>query len=475
MKPYPFQQAAIEYAFEWSTTARPGDRLLIASPTGTGKSVMELHLQSLLGATIVTPKVEIIDGMVAKGADRSKCSTPITLRNRLLEGSVDPPSLLIFDEVHHHSAESWKQIDALCGMCPSIGFTATPYRGTPKGTAEFREAWGEALWAITLPEAVANGYLSFPVCRVVPILDDDTVNVVNGEFQLSDVEERTIDAFEEIAKLCYFDRPTMVAMPGTKSAAELTRYLESNGIPAVCVVGETSAEDRRAAFDACISRTAILVQVQVVSEGVDLPIRRLIDCSPMMSPVRWVQQLGRITRPTDVAPEYICTNRNLLRHAYLLEGVLPTSAVLAAQDAFPGSKRQGIRVVGLEGLGRFKGSEVPLASGLKALSYSLSRVDGHHVTEYFALTVPTSPDVLWAKKIDVRESDGQRTYGTWQRCEAPNGVEGFASLAPRDLSDKQRAWWARQAGRFGLDANAKVNRKTFPVLPVLSSLGMRIG
>ena len=118
------------------------------------------------------------------------------------------------------------------------------------------------------------------------------------------------------------------------------------------VVGGTPGEQRRAAFAATAARRAALVQVSVVSEGVDLPgLRRLVDCRPTLSPVYWLQCLGRIRRPVpsgEPPPEYICTNRNLSRHCYLLEGMLPLAAVREAQGAFETpSRRMGIRVVGL--------------------------------------------------------------------------------------------------------------------------------
>ncbi len=58
-------------------------------------------------------------------------------------------------------------------------------------------------------------------------------------------------------------------------------------------------------------------------------------------------------------------------------------------------------------------------------------------------------------------------YGKWQRCDPPEDVKGFASLPPKTLSDKQRAWWKQCAAGRGLDPNAEVTRKVFPALPVL--------
>lgn len=504
-----YQQTAVDYAVDWANHAERGKRLMLAAPTGTGKSFVELALQErIAGSILVSPRIEIIDGLlnkigiksihtttdwVVEQAERCNIYTPIRLRNQLLAGEVKAPPLLILDEAHHDSAESWQDLHLLCGYPPAVGLTASPFRGTPKSTATFRREWGEPVWVLTFPEAVERNVLSMPVCTTVPLVDDDLIEVSNGELVAKQVNEAVAGRLEAAADLVVnglegrgsewkgpegkdcFDTPTMFAVPSLECVESLRIVLESKGIHGAVVTGKTPYSERQTAFRACLECKAVLIQVAVVSEGVDLPIRRLIDLSPTLSPVKWLQQFGRITRPGGHS-YYTCTNRNLLRHGYLLDGCLPPSAMQQAQAVFPPSTRSmGLRAVGLESVGRLKPADIPLKGGLKALLYAMSSMEGHKRTDYCVIVHPIKEDILWARKDSLRsEQTGELVWGKWYRCEPPTELTGFASLPPQPLTDKQKHWWMRAAASWGLDAGAKINKKQFPVLPVLMDLRARL-
>lgn len=484
--PYPFQQVGIDHAVNFLRNAQRGERQLYAAPTGCGKSVVELCVQAALeGSWIVTPRDEIIAGMMQKlgdpdgdSLDRRIC-TPVKLRNRLLDGRVPHPDHLIFDEGHHHSAETWQQITLLTGMAPSVAYTATPYRGSSKGTREFLEHWGEPTWLITYREAVNAGYISMPSFSVLPLVDDDIVDVRAGEFDVTSLEGVTVDRLgdaADAAKQWYkdgkWDRPTIFAMPSSRLCADLGKEFGARGLPIATVSASTPRSLRQGIFRAVEAGVVALAHINIVSEGVDLKLRRLVDMAPTMSPVKWVQQLGRITRPTDVQPEYICTNRNILRHAYALEGVVPPGAAQEAERAFPSTSRSHSRVLGLEAIGRFKPTTVKLSSGVTCDFYCLSVPVESCVVEYCVVVHPLMAP-LWASRINVPSDAGKR-YGTWRVTQAPEAVRGFASVGQNAISSKQSAWWQRSAARFGLDPTQEVTRKNFPILPVLNDTGVRL-
>lgn len=496
LQPRQYQKVAADDALRFLRNAAPGARRLYAAPTGTGKSVMELAvLEGDAEAWCVTPRVEIMRGMLDKlglpaddmsedevhsYGERERIITPTRLRNRLLAGVMGAPGRLVVDEAHHDIATTYQQVHALCGRAPAVGFTATPFRGTPKGTTAFREEWGDPVWVLTLKEAVACGALSFPTVKMLPLVDDDQIEVRNGEFAVKACEEAVTErlgaaAAWAAANLCcmqgFLDMPTMACLPGTESCHSFVAALKANGVQAFAVTGKSSFEHRKLAFASCLRRESVLVQVYVVSEGVDLPVRRLLDLSPMISPVRFLQQFGRITRPGGV-PEYVCTNRNLLRHAYLLDGALPGHSLKEAQSSFPAPAcgRAALRVIGLEAIGRLRAVELPLSSGLTGLMYCVSAVLGHRVTEYAALVHPARAEVVWATRTNFREGGTTAQYGRWARCEAPDGLEGYASINGSPVTEKQAAWWKKSAERHGLASGVKVNRRQFAALPVLSDL-----
>lgn len=485
--PRPFQVVAADHAEGFLRGAEQSAKQLYAAPTGVGKSVIERLVQERMGPEcwIVSPKEEILSGILEKAGltgdyYQHSMSTPIMLRNKLLRGELRHPKYLIIDESHHHNAETYQQLDLLTGLAPAVGYTATPYRGTPKGTREFLDRWGEPIWLISYLEAQQEGYISMPEFKVLPLVDDDIVEVHAGDFSVTSIDAATVDRLGDMAAHCKqwydgrWDRPTVFAMPSTAACKRLQLELGSRGMPAAIVNAETPSAERYNIFRATEAGLVALLHINVVSEGVDLKLRRLVDMAPTLSPVKWVQHLGRITRPTDTPPEYICTNRNILRHAYILEGVLPPAALLDAQAAFPQTERAGItRVLGLEALGRFKPTTIKLLTGLSAHVYALSVPVGPMVVEYCVVIHPAK-EPIWATKVNGRNDDGTRSWGSWRACAAPNDVQGFSSVAPKALSEKQLAWWSRSASRFNLDPTQEVTRKNFQVLPVLADLGVKL-
>lgn len=494
-----YQTLAVDDIVEFFATAKPTHKRLYAAPTGSGKSVVEIAAQERLGdgAWILTPRLEIIAGLLDKlGVDveplsedatiqaawARRITTPIRLRNTLLRGEVAEPAQLIIDEGHHDAARSYQDLHLLCGHAPAVALTATPFRGTPQGTAFLRETWGEPVWILTYREAMQRGVIAVPVAETWPLVDDDIIEIERGELVASRVEAETKSRLEQAARMAAdrfyrgaWDRPTMFSLPSRETAGLLAAVLTAAGCPCLAVEGDTPHAERQSAFRSAVECRAALAQIDVVSEGVDLPIRRLIDLRPTLSPVKWLQQLGRITRPSEMPPHYICTNRNLLRHGYLLEGCLPSAAIKASQAAFCGpGKRAASRAVGLEAIGRFVPNAIPLVSGLVATGYAVSTTNGFDRTDYFVIVHPTKADAIWARKRSVVQEDGTKQWGKWERCEPPSDLEGFASARPSPLTDKQQDWWDRAAKRHGLDPEAEVNARTFSALPVLADLRLKL-
>lgn len=497
--PHPFQIPAIEHADAFLDTATPDSKQGYTSPTGSGKSIMQLELQQRRLAKgknhwIITPKDEIIVGMLQKlGVEDAehadsynyKISTPIRLRNAIMRGDILPPEELTFDEAHHVEANSWEQLHMLTGLAPATAWTATYFRGNPRGTAEFREHWGEPEVVISYEEACAEGIISNPSFSTVPLVDDDIVDISSGEFNVTSIESATVDrlgdAADHIAQ--YYgtqadgsqgwDMPTMVAMPGTATMVRMHQEMLKRGLPCAYVASGVPKEERWPIFKAVEAGVLALLHINVVSEGVDLRIRRLVDLAPTMSPVKWTQQLGRITRPWDKVPSYVCMNRNLMRHAYILDGAVPTRSLVEAEKVFPQSTRPAVRALGLEAIGRFKPTKFQLVDGLTCQMYTLKVPIERMVVEYVCVVHPRRAP-YWFSKVNGTKEDGSRDWGEWRVSDAPSSLRGFGSVGEKALTDKQTAWWERSAVHFGLDPTQKVDKKNFPILPVLVATGVRL-
>lgn len=495
---------------------------LFSSPTGTGKSIIEiLLLQAIESSILVTPRIEIIAGILEKMGhwveDSSNAEiislasdyglyTPIRLRNILAKGELPfHPDLCIVDECHHDLADSYQDITMYLNGTPKVGLTATPYRGTPKGTAAFYEQWGDTINQImTLKAAIEDGYCTLPLTTLWPMVDDDIIEVTNGEISskaadivISDRIEALVDRVKAFycKKSRLWDKPTMFALPTTNLVKQLVTALNQRGLPAVAVTQDTKRSSRASAFQNVINCSQVLVQIDVISEGVDLPLRRLIDCRPTLSPVKWVQQLGRIMRPVnrklvflqsgqvekqiDLSdfPEYICCCRNLERHCYLMEGLIPNSTIKEAQEIFgKPSKRTGIRAIGLEGLGRFVNTPVDLMNGLTVTTYNLVHVDQFKRTEYFVLVHPSNSEPVRARREISRNEDGSFNWkgSKWSLIESIPDLKGFQSATPYPLTDNQRKRWNQWAEPLGLNPHREVNARNIQVLFFLRETGFKL-
>jgi len=477
---------------------------LFSGPTGTGKSIFELLLlNEIEDSILITPRIEIIRDMLEKSGifadtvdeivttgQQFGIYTPIRLRNILARGTLPlRPSVLIVDEAQHDLAETYQDIIMYLNYCGKIGATATPYRGTPKQTQKFMKQWNNKVHPlITLRDASTQKYISIPEPEIWPLVDDDEITVENNEFRSNSVTSFTFDRIKVIAECSrrFWDRymqswdiPTMFAVSTKEMVGRLVQCLREQGLPAFGVTQSTSKKARNDIFDATIGCRCGLVQIDVVSEGVDLPIRRLIDVKPTLSPVRWLQQIGRITRYSpDMLPHYVCCCRNLERHGYLMEGMIPNDKIVEAQESFnKPSKRSGMRAIGLENLGKFKPANVHCSNGITAFLYNLVQVQGYHRTEYCILVHPNSMETLKAMKTVPRNEDGTYDWkkARWTAINDIPDLTGFASAHTNQLTDNQAAWWKRDCETFGLNPHREVTNKNFQVLPLLADLSRQYG
>jgi len=494
----PYQLEAVTDAVEFATTAAPGSRRLYTAPTGTGKGTIQLEVQKQLHEQgikchIITPSREIADGY----AERTGVTLPedidvytrIKYRNLVVSGQIEPPAVLIVDELHHE-VDGNVVTDHLAGFMPGttwLGYTATGFRAVPKMTQKLWRDWGKPHVILTIGDAVRQGYMNLPDIELMPLVDDDLIEVTNGEFVIRKADGITKPRLEAIAEVCRDARgpaPLMLALPST----ELVRvfcdnYAELVGVPCLPILQDTGYLERREIFELVEKQEAILVQINVVSEGVDLPwLRTLVDAKPTMSPVRWLQTMGRICRPHETQSRYICTNRNLERFAYLLDGMLPPAQIAAAQQAFDGpSTRSGNRAFGLETVGKFKALPFPCKDGLQGNLYFVTQTRAQEsgsalIEQWGVIVLPHLADPLTVRRVYERSSLGEVKWNKWELANTPEDFCGYATVQRRykQPTPRQLAWWRRSAGAYGLDNATDPDARGFEILPILNDIKLRI-
>jgi superfamily II DNA or RNA helicase len=516
-----YQEDAVAFAAERVLTRALNEnglpRTLFSSPTGTGKGTIELALLRELrcghgiDAVILTPSLGILRGFLERcGATPDELEqsedklaamgeaigvhTPIRYRNQVLKGERTSADVFICDEAHHQT-DHGEVSGLLFTISPEsiwVGYSATVYRGTPKGTRDLRAAWGEPYCVLTIPEAIRRGFCALPRMRVQPLTDDDRIEVRNGQFVAAAVDKEVGSRVRETALVAYREwqgpskgkgqpTPTCLVVPSTDVAHLVVDVTRTSPVPFLFIGQHSTSEHRMRAFEECRAGRAIMVVIKVLAEGVDTPwLRAMVDASPTLSPVEWTQRVGRIMRPGAERPRYVCTCRNLERHAYVMEGAIPRQVVADAQQAFPEpTNRSAMRAFGLESLKKFKQIDVPLKGGLRSHAWVLFSVDEETAkeTQYVAILHPTKAETIVASRQNVVEADGTRGYGHWEKCEVPEDLVGFATAPFRKgCSDKQKQWWRTDAGNYGLDPGAAdtITARQFFVLPALKQLGVKL-
>lgn len=493
-------QLALKFASE--NRNNPLARLLIAAPTGTGKSYLLLRLRdAIANSIIITPSIDVIIGFLEKLNETiplgdeaifalawsHRITTPLRLRNMMIAGKCDvTPDLILLDEVHHDLAASWQDLHTLC-QCPAVGVTATPYRGTPIGTAQLRREWGEPRWLISEKDAMDQRHIARPIMETWPLVDDDLISVSNGELVASQVTAATRDKLDHLLELSrpLFEesgkpkRATVFSFPDGKTAEEFFQKADTLGLCVCMIRQDTPRIIRQVALERAANGSHALVNVRVVGEGVDTPFRVYVDASPTLSPVLWRQRLGRCMRPTEDGeepPRYICTNNNLMRHFYLLDGAMPTGYLAASIAAFNKfTERAGSRAFGLESLGKLRPTEVQLVNGLRVHCYAVTQMIENRQQQFFVIVHPAVTRPVWARRVNTRNGE-EMAYTKWELCDAPSELAGFKSVSAGAISIKQAQWWERANGgakAFGI-ATQQPNNKQFQILPVLANIGVKL-
>ncbi|MEN0067812.1 MAG: helicase-related protein, partial [Myxococcota bacterium] len=175
----------------------------------------------------------------------------------------------IADEAHRIEGPSTRLVSRKLQSQVAVGFTATPFRADDRGL----QTWDRVVYAYTSHDAVRDGVLvPFRVVRAEAAddVDDLTERWVQQAQGPGIVSALTVDDAEALAS-----RLGALAIHGRQSQAERQRRinaLRSGAVPC-------------------------LVHVQLLTEGVDLPwLKWLVLRRPVKSPVRLVQEVGRVLR-----------------------------------------------------------------------------------------------------------------------------------------------------------------------------------
>lgn len=336
----PYQQQAIN---DLRAAFRNGAKApLLVAPTGAGKTVIFSAIAAATAAKgrnglILVHRRELVTqasrkltdagvahGIIAAGMDGANASIQVasvqTLIRRL-QKITTPPDLIIIDEAHHAAAGSWQVIINNWPDVPLIGVTATPCRLDGKGLGNVFDTLIEGPSVQMLTSA---GYLSPARIYAPPMVADlSGLKRRAGDYaidQAADAMTRptvTGDAIKHYRTLAG-DQQAIAFCCSVNHAESVRDSFATAGINSELLLGNTS--DRDAVVNRfAIGETRILVTVDVVSEGFDIPTA---GCAILLRPTQslglYLQQVGRVLRPAPGKAHAIILDHvgNVTRHGW---------------------------------------------------------------------------------------------------------------------------------------------------------------
>lgn len=313
-----------------------GDRhLYLSMPTGTGKTrVMGeltrrarrggrvlgvVHTRELVAqlAAGLSAGADEAAGIVMAGADDPGAGIVVgsvqTLRGARLDAALaaGPVKLLLIDECHHVTPRNGYAtlIDRVKAACPGvvvIGVTATPYRAD---RARMTDVLPRCAFERSIVEMAAAGWLAPLAWSSVQLDGLDLSSVRTGQvdgdadYQVDELaaavrQPGIVEATAALTTPLLGDRLTVVFAADVAHALALADAYRTAGLTAGAIFGAMPADERaRLLADWRTGRVQVVTSVATLLEGFDLPaLGAAVIARPTMSPGRYVQQVGRVSR-----------------------------------------------------------------------------------------------------------------------------------------------------------------------------------
>jgi len=317
-------------------------RPLLVFPVGSGKTVMFSYFSSEVAkkgkrTLILAHRNELLDQVSETlgkfdvrhtfiAADRyydyrvnTHVGSVFTVAKRL--DSLPEYDVIIVDEAHHSTLNTtWGKILARYPKAFVIGVTATAWRLSGESLGDI---YDDLIVGPSVADLIARGFLS-PYRLYAPgSIDDSKVRSVAGDYnkaQLERVSNRpsiTGDAIKHYRK--HADQKRAVAFCVTLAHAQsVCAKFNAAGVRSEIIDGTMEREARRSLVNRFKSgETTLMVSVDVVSEGFDLPaIECVISLRKTKSLSLWIQQTGRGLRKLEGKKEAIILDHagNSLMH-----------------------------------------------------------------------------------------------------------------------------------------------------------------
>ncbi|MEW2547175.1 DUF3427 domain-containing protein [Streptomyces sp. NPDC047002] len=338
VRPYPHQQEMLEL-LELERTVHKRNKNLLVAATGTGKTIMAAldykNLRKKAGRDLrllfIAHRKEILtqsqrafqevlsdgnfgeqlaDGQVPGDWNHVFASVQSLTRRSLEDITSDRFDVIIIDEFHHGTADTYRRIVGHFKAKELLALTATPER-TDGFTIQDEFFDGRIAAEMRLWEALEKDLLTpFHYFGIADSTDLSTVRWSRGSYDKESLSE-TLTGNENRARTIIKSVVEKVADPcrmralgfcvSVAHARYMADYFQQAGINSVALSGETHRDDRaKALADLAAGRIQVIFSVDLFNEGLDVPsVDTLLLLRPTSSATLFLQQLGRGLRRCD--------------------------------------------------------------------------------------------------------------------------------------------------------------------------------
>lgn len=325
----PYQASAIQSLR--STLAGGSSRLMLYSPTGSGKteigmSVIKSAIAKGKRVAFLCNRIQLV-GQTSKRFARSGISHGIIQGNNtrniheqvvvasiktIAKRGIPECDLLVIDEAHGVAgSREYRDVIFKLSAVPVIGLTATPFaKGLGKHYDELGGALFEALVkATTISELIEDGYLVD--CDIYAPSEPDMTGIkvtknAYGESDWSDADVgRAVDTPKLVGDIVDHwlrlakDTPTVCFASNIAHSRHIVESFRAAGVAAEHIDCYTNEDERAAILHRVeTGETTVISNVGILTEGWDFPAcKTMILARPTKSMIRYIQMIGRVLRP----------------------------------------------------------------------------------------------------------------------------------------------------------------------------------
>ena len=337
IRPYSYQQEILD-RLDAERKVRGLNRNLVVAATGTGKTVISAfdyrrfckehpgganrmlfvaHREEILRQSRYTFQNILRDpnfGELFVGSSRPANLEHLFVSIQTVNSQalcerlpVDYYDYIVVDEFHHAAAPTYQLLLGHFQPQLLLGLTATPERMDGKSVLDY--FGGRIAAEIRLPEAIDRKLLCpFQYFGVADTVDLDELRWVRGGYDKNELTNlyslnRAVAQRRAAHVLQSLDRyvTDMDAVKGLgfcvsiEHARFMADYFNGHGVPSLCLVGQSSDEERYTAKKRLVSgELRFLFVVDIYNEGVDIPeVNTVLFLRPTESLTVFLQQLGR--------------------------------------------------------------------------------------------------------------------------------------------------------------------------------------